>query len=446
MRTYSLNELVNINRPITYGIVQPGPDVSPNGVPLIRGKDYSSGKISLDGLYHVLPEIDKPYARSKVMSGDILLSIAGYVGQVAIVPYQLEGANITQTTARLSCDENVIISRFLFYVLHSEKFQRTQVKRFEKGSAQSGLNLADVATFQVEIPELPQQRKIAKILSTCDTVIAKTEEAIAKYQAIKQGMMHDLFTRGILQEDYKYKDKNGTWVELSRNQLRPKYQDAPELYKDSELGMIPKDWEVKRLEDIANEVILGTTLRGANSDNIPILKMGNLLWGELNLDKIELIDKALAADNLILKNRDFLFNTRNTPDLVGKTVIWRNELPESTFDNNLLRIRFSSQAASPWISWYMSMGYGKNKLKSIVDGTTSVAAIYWKNLRNYCLPLAPIEEQEASIKRLDSIISKIKYEESTLSKYHQIKSGLMQDLLSGKVEVSVSEEEEIINA
>jgi type I restriction enzyme S subunit len=88
--------------------------------------------------------------------------------------------------------------------------------------------------FYLHYPHSPN-KKIAKILSTCDEVIEKTEAAIAKYKAIKQGMMHDLFTRGI---------------DTATGKIRPSYQEASELYKESALGMIPKEWEVKRLEDV----------------------------------------------------------------------------------------------------------------------------------------------------------------------------------------------------
>src|SRR5258708_7089823 len=132
-----LSDLVPSTRPITYGIVQPGPDISPDGVPLIRGKDYSAGKVDSSGLYHVKPEIDAPYRRSKVAGGDILFSIVGYVGQSAIVPEELAGANITQTTARISIDAAKADNRYVFQHLASPYF-RPQISRFEKGSAQPG--------------------------------------------------------------------------------------------------------------------------------------------------------------------------------------------------------------------------------------------------------------------------------------------------------------------
>jgi type I restriction enzyme S subunit len=227
--THTLGDIVETNRKITYGIVQPGPDVSPDGIPLIRGKDYSSGKVSTEGLYHVLPEIDAPFQRSKVKGGDLLLSIAGYVGKAAIVPDVLAGANLTQTTARLSIDEVKASNKYVFYVLNSEEFE-IEVKKYEKGSAQSGLNLGDVEKFKVRLPDcLLQQQKIAHILTTVDNLIEKTQALIDKYTAVKQGMMHDLFTRGI---------------DLATGQLRSSYEQAPELYKETELGWVPREWGV----------------------------------------------------------------------------------------------------------------------------------------------------------------------------------------------------------
>ena len=84
---------------------------------------------------------------------------------------------------------------------------------------------------------LPEQRKIARILSTVDAVIEKTEAAIAKYKAIKSGMMRDLFTRGI---------------DLKTGKLRPMYEDAPELYKQSDFGWMPKEGEVVRIGEFSS--------------------------------------------------------------------------------------------------------------------------------------------------------------------------------------------------
>ena len=190
----AIKKIVLDHRPVTYGIVQPGPDIRPDGIPLIRGRDYSSGKVNTSDLYHVKPEIDLPYKRSKVLANDILFSIAGYVGQVAVVPESLAGANITQTTARISVDKNSFNSQYIFYYLVSE-FTQIQVRKYAKGSAQEGLNLGDVDKFIIRFPKLlEEQKEIGKRMQSIDNKIISEQAYLQKLQQIKSGLMADLLS------------------------------------------------------------------------------------------------------------------------------------------------------------------------------------------------------------------------------------------------------------
>lgn len=110
--------------------------------------------------------------------------------------------------------------------------------------------ISEFSKIKITIPPFEQQTKIANILSTCDAVIEKTQAAIAKYKLIKQGMLYDLFTRGI---------------DIQTGKLSPRYQDAPELYKESKLGWIPKEWEVESISSIG-EIITGSTPPTARSE------------------------------------------------------------------------------------------------------------------------------------------------------------------------------------
>ena len=100
-RVTQLKELIDQNRKITYGIVVPGSNIS-NGIPMIRAQDYSRGWVDINELYRVATEIDNAYKRSKVIAGDILLTIVGSVGNLAKVPFIFSGSNLTQQTARLA--------------------------------------------------------------------------------------------------------------------------------------------------------------------------------------------------------------------------------------------------------------------------------------------------------------------------------------------------------
>jgi type I restriction enzyme S subunit len=129
--------------------------------------------------------------------------------------------------ALLKPKKDKIIGKFLAKQLGQYQVNRQFANR-ANGSTRYGLTLNVIETALIPYPiSIDKQQKIAHILTTFDTVIEQTQSGIAKYKAIKQGLLHDLFTRGL--------DTNG--------HLRPSYHDAPEMYKESELGMIPKEWE-----------------------------------------------------------------------------------------------------------------------------------------------------------------------------------------------------------
>ncbi len=131
-RLTKLARLINPHRPITYGIVQPGPP-DPEGIPMVRGQDYSFGWVKREDVFHVSPEIEKPYARARLRTNDVVLTIVGAgVGNTAVVPPEFEGANITQTTARLAPHPQNTNPNFLHFLL-SSSVGRRNVEAAKKG-------------------------------------------------------------------------------------------------------------------------------------------------------------------------------------------------------------------------------------------------------------------------------------------------------------------------
>jgi type I restriction enzyme, S subunit len=103
-------------------------------------------------------------------------------------------------------------------------------------------------------------------------------------------------------------------------------------YKQTEVGVIPEDWDTPELGEILSSMQLGGNYRNSERESSwPLIKMGNLDRGSIKLDKQEFIDSSQPpASRDRLEDDDVLFNTRNTLDLVGKVAIWRKELPEAS--------------------------------------------------------------------------------------------------------------------
>lgn len=264
--------------------------------------------------------------------------------------------------------------------------------------------------LKVEYPPLPQQRKIAKILTTCDEVIEKTEAAIAKYQALKQGMMHDLFTRGI---------------DIKTGKLRPSYQDAPELYKESELGMIPKEWEVKDLGDVGEVKMCKRIFSYQTKDegDIPFYKIGTFGKRPDAFISKELYNDFKSKYSFPSKG-SVLISASGT---IGRLVIY-NGAEEYFQDSNIVWIENNNKTIS------------NNFLKEIfpsvkfqTEGGT-IKRLYNNILKSGLFPCPPIKtEQPRIVEALNLSNLKLETEQSALAKYQQLKSGLMQDLLTGKV-------------
>lgn len=185
-----LDEIVEKERKITYGIVQPG-EYTENGVHVIRAKDYSFGWVDNDEIFKTSDIIEKSYTRSRVKTGDLLLTIVGSVGNLAIVPLRLNEANITQQTARIAIDNNIYNSKFYYYYLESEKAKK-EINKYLKSGVQPSLNLSDVNKFKIVVPLLEEQKKIARILSGLDEKLEEYKNKKEKLKEVKIGLIQQL--------------------------------------------------------------------------------------------------------------------------------------------------------------------------------------------------------------------------------------------------------------
>ena len=212
-------------------------------------------------------------------------------------------------------------------------------------------------------------------------------------------------------------------------------------FKDTKIGRIPKDWEVVKIREINEHSLLGGNYKnGEGEKGIPLIKMGNLDRGKIKLNKVQNIPETLVYDNIhILKEGDFLFNTRNTLELVGKVAIWRNELPKALYNSNLLKIDFNKSKvhSTKFMNYVFNSDLVIKKLRGLATGSTSVAAIYNKDLFKLKVPLPPLPEQQKIAAILSEADAKIEKELTQKSQLETLKKGLMQQLLTGKKRVKV---------
>jgi type I restriction enzyme S subunit len=185
-----LHAIVDSAKPITYGILKPGPDAV-NGVPYVRVTDFKTGKVVISHLRKTTSTIAAEYRRSTLAGGDLLFAIRGTVGHVASVPPELDGANITQDTARLAIDERVSTA-YVMMVLRSPGVQQ-RITRAVKGVAVRGINLGDLRELLVPLPPRDEQDVIVSraesIDAMWDTVCQRVDKAFVAASDTKAALL-----------------------------------------------------------------------------------------------------------------------------------------------------------------------------------------------------------------------------------------------------------------
>ena len=199
---------------------------------------------------------------------------------------------------------------------------------------------------------------------------------------------------------------------------------------------IPSNWVIKKLKDIQIEGRLGGNYENAEANNgIPVIKMGNLDRGVIKIEKVQYLSENEVHNKIdVLMEGDLLFNTRNTLELVGKVAIWKNELPFAVYNSNLMRMKFDKKLVES--NWFMNYAfnshYGLSQLRGIATGTTSVAAIYGRDLESIKFLLPPLPEQRAIAHILSLMDTTINQNNQLIAQKELCKKWLMQNLLTGK--------------
>ena len=359
------------------------------GIPIV-----SIANISLDGLFKFDEKKEKKWPiesfveleRYRVNFGDLIIAMTdvtptmNMIGRAAFVNRK-QSMLLNQRVGLLICKSN-ISKRYLSYVLNSEKWIK-----YCKGSAglgaQANIGTQDIINGKIPIPPLPEQEKIAAVLGSVDDVIEKTALQIKKLNDLKKSTMNELLTKGIGHTDFK----------------------------PSELGQIPKSWEVKTIGDVC-KICSGKDYKHLNEGSIPVYGTGGFMLfvddylyeGEsVGIGRKGTIDKPVFLNGKFW-TVDTLFYTSNFKDVVPKflyyvflTIEWR---------------RYNEASGVPSLS------------------KTTIEPI------SCSLPPLPEQKQIASI--LDSISTQIEKVENKLTSLQSLKKSLMQDLLSGKVRVKVS--------
>ena len=354
-------------------------------------------------------------------AGSVLISVRAPVGTMNYADQDYcVGRGLAAFKANPSLSNSVFLK-------HAVELNSGYLHRRSQGSTFAAVSSEDIRKIPVPKFSLAQQNKIAGILDGIDTTIEKTEALIEKYQQIKSGLMHDLFTRGVLPD----------------GKLRPTREQAPELYRETGIGWVPKEWQIVALEGclhLQSSPKNGYSPREIeNWEGVYVLGLGCLTKEGFEPRQLKNAPRTAAiASGAMLNDGDFLISRANTPELVGLCGVYADVGVAAIYPDLMMRLSLVSILDARFLEAQMLYSETRIRLTALAVGTSSsMVKLNSASLKKFQLFLPALEEQKIIVGKLRIQQSLIDSEKKKLAKLRVIKNGLMHDLLTGKVAVKV---------
>lgn len=380
-------------------------DFIEDGIPFVMANNIHDGNLNLKTCHYISQKQADKLQKGFAIIGDVLLTHKGTVGNVAIVekletPYIMLTPQVTYYRVKNS---NMLCSSYIKQYFQYNLFQQT-IKNISGGGTRAYIGITTQRQLPFILSSIQEQIAIATVLSDTDELITSLDKLIAKKKAIKQCAMQELLT----------------------GKKRLPGFGKQKGFKQTELGEIPEDWEIKTFADIC-WVNQGLQIAIEKRCKNPTVKSKKYITIQnLNNDKgDEYIDDYVSS---VCCSKDDILMTRT-----GNTGIVVSGV-EGVFHNNFFKINFNKKQIN---KDYLLFFLKDNRTKKIIlekAGTSTIPDLNHNDFYSIHIPLPPsIKEQTAIATILSDMDSELESLEKKRDKYLMIKQGMMQQLLTGKI-------------
>lgn len=395
-----LEDLCHPDAPITYGVLKPG-EFYKGGIPLLQIKDLRDGCVLTNGLHLISPVLDEEYKRSRIINNDILISLVGTIGRIA--KYRSDAvANIHRNIGRIRS----VSHEYLYHFLTSS-YAQNEIGGSSSGSSQSALNLSTLRSMKIPVPPLPEQKKIAQILSAWDKAITTTEQLLDNSQQQKKALMQQLLTGKKRLLDKSGVRFSGGWKCVTIGSLLKEVKRPVDWDENAEYMLL----SVKRRSEgvVLREVLVGS--------QILTKKMNVARAGDFLISKMQIVH---GASGLVTEEFDGFHVSDSYISLVPR-------------DANKLDMSFFSWFAQQKIMYHKAYlsSYGVH-----IEKMTFNFKMFLQE--KIAIPIL-LEEQRKIASLLSAANQEIAVLQKKLDALKQEKKALMQQLLTGKRRVRVEQ-------
>lgn len=375
---------------IRYGVVQIGPNTT-DGVPIVAIKYI--GRIATAPLHRAAHDIEGPYKNSRVQGGDVLLSVKGTIGEVGLVPPGFSG-NIAREIARIRPSQDVRAD----YLAHQLQAPETQVrmKALTVGTTRLEFSIAAVKKFEILLPPLPEQRRIAEILSTWNRAIETVEALISNARTQKKALMQALLTG------------------------------------KKRLPGFNGEWSTAAIGDVAREV----SERGLAHADYPVLSCSKY---DGMVRSLSYFNKKVYSDNTsnykVMRRGTFGFPSNHVEE---GSIGYQDICDVGIVSPIYCVFRATDQIEDGFLYKLLKT----DRYRQIFAAATNASvdrrgSLRWKEFAKISVPLPPLDEQRAINELIDAASQSEQGYVTQLAALRQEKSALMQQLLTGNRRVKL---------
>lgn len=352
--------------------------LSKEGIPFISAANLCDNIVVEDDLLCMSEEQYSKLSAGKLMLNDIVLCIRGSLGKHGKFPFK-KGAIASSLVILRSKDRGRLTDGYVMQYLDVPLFY-DEIKKYDNGTAQPNLAAKNLELFSFPLPPLSEQQRIVERI---EELFAKLDEAKERLQEVadnfavrKAAILHEAFT-GELTKQWRLEN-----------------------------GVSDESWEEKTIGEICSSLKYGTSKKSSDDGEVVVLRMGNLQNGEIDWSNLAYTSDEEDIKKYLLKSGDVLFNRTNSPELVGKTSIYRGEMP-AIYAGYLIKLDYEKNiVVGDYLNYYLNSSKAKEYYMQVKTDGVSQSNINAKKIGEFEIPLPTITEQHEIVRLIDDLLAR----------------------------------------
>lgn len=388
------------------------------GYKYIRVTDMKNGTVLNDDIHYISKDIYNKISNYTISKNDIYITCAGTIGRVGIIPVEFDGANLTENADKIIIKH--INKNLLVKVLSSYIVQK-QIQEVITTGCQPKLAIKKIEQLKIPLPPINEQQRIVERIESLFVKLDRAKELIentlAQFEQNKMAILHKAF---IGELTAKWRKENN--IDLS-------------------------SWQEKTIDELCTSLKYGTSKKSKPEGSVVVLRMGNLQNGEIDWSNLMYTDDKDDIEKYLLKKGDVLFNRTNSPELVGKTSIYRGEYP-AIYAGYLIKLDYGKDIIGEYLNYMMNSTKAKHYCYTVKTDGVSQSNINAKKIGAFEIPIPTIEEQQEIVNILDKLLAKynkIKNLEQQLEKIELLKKAILAKAFRGELGTNNTDEESAEN-